>query len=385
MKRLSAARPWLAAYVIVVGFTVGLLVNRLPLGRQAITTSGGAESVQQHGVERDAPPEPPLWQQLFRPSPPTARWMLRLGIPMLAVADGSAAEEEQQELIVLSVTGHTGEKPDTLFQTVLPFLRTNHAAGGKEPVDSPPQQEPVQQPPVVEKPPAAPPKQTEDPKQAKPAVVNGGLPVVGIYHTHDGESYLSEFPTLALRTAKDLDLIRSDDHKKRTIMGVGQTLAQQLEQLGVTTVYAKYTHQALGYNYAYRMSRDTARRILKEHPSVKILLDVHRDGAWGLDTTALIDGKKVAKVRCIIGNESQPRWQQNMQFCDRVMEELEQQAPGITFPTKVQPDTYNQDLTPGAILLEIGGATNQYAEAERAVAYLAKALNQIIRDGAYPR
>lgn len=53
--------------------------------------------------------------------------------------------------------------------------------------------------------------------------------------------------------------------------------------------------------------------------------------------------------------------------------------------TREQNDTYNQDLMPGAILMEIGDAQHRYEEAERAAHYLAEALADLIRDGKYPK
>lgn len=368
-----AARPFLIAYVVVIGFTIGLLVNRSPGPRQAVpAVTGAAETASEMGPEGE---EPPLWQQVFHPSQPTARWLLRMGLPMLTAAGDSASQEERRYL--LYVTGHGGDQPQTFFQTMLPFLRPATVAEEPSP------------PPVTGGSPATPkpPKEnvTQPAAPERPKAVAGGQPLVGIYHTHDWESYISEFPAFKVTMPRDLNKITSEDHSKRTVMGVGKTLALKLFEHGVTTVYADYTHKDPGYVEAYKTSRSTARDILKRAPTVKVLLDLHRDFGWGMDATTVVAGKKVAQIRCIIG-KSNTHWQQNQAFCDKITARLEEKHPGITLPTRVQDgDTYNQDLMTGAILLEIGTALNHYDEADRSAVYLAEVLADMLRNGEYPR
>jgi len=382
------ANPLLVAYVAVVMVTLGLLVNRRPHPEEAVPVMA-VPGQPEHASERELA-EPPLWLQLFRPSPPTARLLLRMALPALPMGRGAG---EARNLQVL----WTGpERPQTLFQVALPFLRsgTEVAGGPPAPPSRPPTVTPpapsTAKPPVSQPPPSS---QTQTPKPAPPPAeekeslaVAGGVPLVGIYHTHDWESYHSEFPALALNNPRDLSKIASYDHSLRTIVDIGETLALHMRDMGVTTVHAPFKHQELGYDYAYSSSRNTARQILKEAPSVKVLLDLHRDGTWGLDSTTEIGGEKVARLRCVIGKrDDQPNWQQNKSFCDSLMARLEEDYPGITLPTVTQEYRYNQDLIPGAILLEVGNATNRYDEAERAVGYLANVLAEMIREGEYPK
>jgi stage II sporulation protein P len=372
-KRNIAARPLLIAYVLAVGFVVGILINRAPSGHAVPTLADGAAGAAE--TERELP-DTPIWLQLFRPSQPTARWLLRMGLPILSVADGTAQEAQRRNLITYW-TGQAGQQPQSFFETMLPFLRS---AG--EP--KPPAGQPPSGPPVVTRPP-----ETDTPAKpddtGKTAPVAGGLPLIGIYNTHDWESYISEFPGFVAKQPDDLNKIVSQDHDKRTVMELGKALGTSLFKLGVGNVYADYTHHDLGYDYAYRSSRNTIKDILGKAPTVKVLLDIHRDsGVPGLDNTTTIAGQRVAQIRCIIG-KSNPHYEQNEAFCDQLMKRLEQMHPGIALPTRVKPDNvYNQDVMPGAILLEIGTTMNQYAEAERATGYLAEALAALMRDGAYP-
>lgn len=381
-KPAGTAKPLLLAYVLVVGFTAGLLVNRTPGQDKPVAAVGSSQSGSGRPLDPERElPEPPLWLQLFRPSLPTARALLRSGLPFLSTVDGSALELESRSLM-LYLAGGVQEPPQTLFQTMLPFLRSTASEPSPQGGALPPTGSDLSAGGVQSGGQAAAPGLPS--AEAEKPAVDGGQPVVGIYHTHDWESYISEFPALKVEQPQDLTLIQSESHKERTVMDVGLQLAVALKEQGITTVYADATHQRLGYNYAYTASRETAKQILREYPSVKILVDVHRDGAWGLDTTTVIDGQRVAQVRCIIG-QNQPHWEENKAFCDRLMDRLDQMYPGIALPTRVQEDRYNQDLAPGAILLEVGGALNQYEEAERTVGYVSEAMAALIREGAYPR
>lgn len=393
-KRIWVAKPFLIAYVVILGFTVGLLISRRPEMDPAVPAAAGAgyQSMVEHGGQQQRR-EPPLWLQLFRPTQATARLALRAAIPHLWAVDGSALSRQEQHIVVYW-TGKYGEKPQTLFQTMLPFLRQSSTVALQRPPApevSPPAAEPppVQpDPPPQTKPESGTPTTGQEggtaPGKSKPAI-NMGLPLVGVYHTHDWESYISEFPGLSVRSNQDLAKVVSYDGKKKTIVDLGNALAVHLRDEGVTTVHAPFKHQDLGYDFAYRASRDTVKKILERAPTTRVLLDLHRDGVVGLNSTTVINGQKVAQIRCIIGQYQQPKWEKNQAFCESLMARLEKLYPGLTLPTRVQNDTYNQDIMPGAILLEIGNAMNRYEEAERAVAYLAKALAAAIRDGDYPK
>lgn len=387
-RRIWTTKPLLIAYVVVVGAMAGLMLNRRPPPEEALpaATSTGQH---QHGAtaqrerEREVT-EAPSWLQLFRPSTLTARRWLSMGLPIFGPGGGGGKTRDPMPIYW---TGRAADRPQTLFQVLLPFMKPKAtAAAPPTPApDRPTAAQPTPQPNPPQGETAQPPPTPPSGTTPRPAVLNNGLPLVGIYHTHDWESYISEFPALPVFGADDLGKVASHDHAKRTIVDVGRTLALKLRDLGVTTVHAPFRHQELGYDYAYQSSRETAKRILKEAPSVKIMIDLHRDSAWGLDTTADVKGEKAAKMRCVIGTKvDNASWEQNKRFCDQVMERLGKIDPELTLPTLTQEYRYNQDLLPGAILLEIGGALNQYDEAERAVGYLAEVLVAMMREGAYP-
>lgn len=372
-----AARPFVLAYLFLITLTLAVMVRRAPqesavpavaaapptaqAGKPAgqSTPAQGATSVHdQEPVVPKPGPQRPAWLEIFRPSQRTALKLLRASLPFLAEPDEKSPE--QKIALLVYRTGPGDGAPKTFLQSLFPFLREETPT--------------IQVPPVAIKPEKTPETPKTEPQQPKPTPPQ---PLVGIYHTHDWESYISEFPDLKLEQVQDLDLISSEDHQKKTVVDLGQRLATLLSQQGIVTVHSEQRHQRLKYENAYLLSRITAEQILKEEPTTRLLIDLHRDAAWEYTPVAKIEGQEVAQIRCIIGGNN-PGWAVNEAFCERLMATLEKQYPGLTLPTLVKEDRYNQDLLPGAILLEIGSATNSYDQANRAISLLAKGLADLV-------
>lgn len=221
--------------------------------------------------------------------------------------------------------------------------------------------------------------------------VAGGVPLVGIYHTHEYESYISEFPGLNPRSDADWLKVASAD-PQHNIIRVGRHLADALCRRGITVVHSPSPNAAAGgYDNAYEVSYRTARYILEQYPTVRVLLDIHRDGQdpARADVTAQVGGKPVARVMLVVGagtsEQPQPRFQQNLTWAQRVDQALDQRYKGVSRGVAVRPYWYNQHLAPGALLLEVGSVRNHMDEALRTAEILADVLADLIRNGQYPR
>jgi stage II sporulation protein P len=71
---------------------------------------------------------------------------------------------------------------------------------------------------------------------------------------------------------------------------------------------------------------------------------------------------------------SHPGWQENLSLALKLQVQLERLAPGITRPINLRSQRFNQDLSPGALLVEVGAAGNSRAEALRAAEILGEAI-----------
>lgn len=209
--------------------------------------------------------------------------------------------------------------------------------------------------------------------------LNADQPQVLILHTHATETYQTWD-----------DLVYDPDFSARTtntalnMCAVGDRMTEILNEAGVYTVHDTTLHDSPSYTESYARSAQTARAWLERYPSIKVILDVHRDAIETSDGARIkplceIDGQDTAQVMIIAGCDNGstvnlPHWQQNLKFAAAWETEMESLYPGLTRPVLCGYRFYNQDVTTGSLLIEIGGHANTLAEAVRGGEYAARAL-----------
>lgn len=208
--------------------------------------------------------------------------------------------------------------------------------------------------------------------------LTGDEPTVLIYHTHamesytpqTGEDYTEEVP---FRTA-DLDY---------NMVSIGTRLAELLEKAGISVLHDTTLHDAASYNGSYTSSRETVEGYLAQYPSIRLVLDIHRDAAEDgnghqVAATAETAQGDTARLMLVLGSEAgglyNPNWQENYALAVKLQAVLEQESPGLCRELHLTDQRYNQDLSPGALLIEVGAAGNSHDEALRAMTPLAEAI-----------
>lgn len=199
-----------------------------------------------------------------------------------------------------------------------------------------------------------------------------GTPLIAIYNTHNAETYI---PTAGKARV---------DGENGGVALVAQTLTNKLEEkYGITTVYADTIHDYPDYIKSYTNSSRTVKTLLEKYPDLKILIDVHRDALPSKDSLTMnINGQSTARIMFVVGSDERsphPNWKQNQALAQKINDVLESKQPGICRGVRVKPGTYNQQLHPGAILVEVGNDNNSLKEAERAVIILAEALSEVLK------
>lgn len=201
-------------------------------------------------------------------------------------------------------------------------------------------------------------------------------PQVLIYHTHATEAFESSTEYFD-KTYNSRQLENS-----LNIVSVGDKIAQQLESAGIKTLHDTTAHDYPSYNGSYNRSAKTIQDYLKEHPTIKVILDIHRDAierdGSRLSTVATVDGKDAAQVMiisgCDDGTMEYPNWKSNLRFAARLQNEMETLYPGLTRPLMFCYRRYNQHMSTGALLLEIGSHGNTLAEAQYSGELVGKSL-----------
>lgn len=204
--------------------------------------------------------------------------------------------------------------------------------------------------------------------------LTGDDPTVLILHSHTSECYAD--------TPEGADAYRTQDESKN-MLAVGQALTQQLQAAGISVLHDRTVHDYPSYNGSYTLSRATVRKYLEAYPSIQLVLDLHRDamtdtsGNQIASTVETPDGA-AAQLMLVVGTNSgrltHPGWQQNMALAAKLHAQLERQCPGICRPISIRSQRFNHDLSPGAMLIEVGAAGNTLAEALGAVKVLSTAI-----------
>ena len=212
---------------------------------------------------------------------------------------------------------------------------------------------------------------------------NSAQPQVLIMHTHATESYQT-WPDPVF----DPGYTARSKSTALNMCAVGEKMAQVLNAAGIRTLHDETLYDAPGYTDSYKRSRAGVQTYLERYPSIKVVLDVHRDAIEDSDGTRVkpvceIDGERTAQVMVIAGcgNGSSialPNWRLNLRFAAEWEAAMESAYPGLTRPVLCGYRFYNQDLTTGSLLIEIGGHANTLDEALRAGEYAAKALAAVL-------
>lgn len=213
-------------------------------------------------------------------------------------------------------------------------------------------------------------------------------PQVIIYHTHTTETY-----ELYDKTTYDSDFNAKTTEPDKNMTAVGDAICEQLEACGITVIHDTLVHDYPSYNGAYESSRETVSELLEEYPSVKIALDIHRDGIETSDGVRLqpvaeIDGKEAAQIMiisgCDDGTMNMPDYMKNFAFACELQSQLETMYSGLTRPVLFDYRFYNQDLTTGSLLIEVGSHGNTLDQAVYSGELIGKALAGMFTDGGLP-
>lgn len=196
---------------------------------------------------------------------------------------------------------------------------------------------------------------------------SGSEPQVLIMHTHTTESYLPFTGAYYDKTYAS----RSTDNSQNMV-AVGDKIAAALENYGIGVLHDTTQHDYPSYNGSYNRSYVTVQNYLTQYPSIKVVLDIHRDAIISSDgaitaPVAEIEGKTAAQVMIIAGCDdgtmNHPNYMQNLSFAAVLQTQIESDHPGLTRPILFDYRYYNQSLSTGSLLIEVGGHANTLDQA----------------------
>ena len=206
----------------------------------------------------------------------------------------------------------------------------------------------------------------------------GDGPQVLIVHTHGSESYTPDasFPYTPTENTRTTDT-------RYNVVRVGDELQKVLEENGVQAVHIRDIFDSPAYSGSYDRSLAAIEDALAEYPTIKVVIDVHRDSILTDDGTAYktsctIDGEEMAQLMFVVGTDEgglyHPDWQDNLNYVTNLQYQLNRSYPGLMRPVNLRTQRFNQHASPGSMLVEVGSSGNTMPEALAAIRLFGQTL-----------
>ena len=208
-------------------------------------------------------------------------------------------------------------------------------------------------------------------------------PQVLILHSHATESYAPTDKYRFSHTSED----RTTDPRYNMVR-IGAELKDELAERDIGSVHLTDLFDYPEYNNSYARSCTAAQNALSKNPSIKIVLDLHRDSiinSEGVKTklTTTIDGEKVAQVMLVVGTDElglkHDNWKTNLKFAAHFQKFLLKEEENFARPINLRTSRFNGHTAPGAVIVEVGTGANTIEEALASVKYIANAVENLIK------
>ncbi|MBQ3548942.1 MAG: stage II sporulation protein P [Oscillospiraceae bacterium] len=209
----------------------------------------------------------------------------------------------------------------------------------------------------------------------RPAASANG-PQVLILHTHGSEAYTlpkgQSYPSTGNYRTSDTSC---------SVVRIGDEIAAALSSYGISVLHDRTLYDDPLYSDAYSRSAAGAEMYLEKYPSLYYILDIHRDAVEDAQHNqyklVAQEDNTVAQMSFVIGT-NYDHWQENLSLAVAVSQQVQQDYPTAMRPIILRSSRYNQHLSPGALLLEVGAAGNSLDEARHAGRIFAAALAEVI-------
>ena len=208
-------------------------------------------------------------------------------------------------------------------------------------------------------------------------------PQILILHTHGSEAYTP---------AGDETIVWSGDHRttdtRCNVVRVGDEMAEVFGQAGISVLHDRTLYDYPSYAGAYDRSLVAIQNYLKQYPSIRFILDVHRDAIEDgqgnqYKVVSAIDGEgTAAQLSIVVGSDgsglTHPNWMENLRLAVAIQENILAKYPTLMRPVLLRNSRYNQHATAGSLLVEVGSAGNSPEEAVLAGRLFAERMAEVL-------
>lgn len=200
-------------------------------------------------------------------------------------------------------------------------------------------------------------------------------PQILIYHTHSQEGFR--------------DSTQGDLHE--SVVGLGDYLTEILtKRYGFQVLHDRSTYDT-DRDRAYGVAGPALEQILKEYPSIEVVIDLHRDGV-SKDTYLITEVNDTVMAPIMFFNGlcytnkngaltslKNPNLQTNLAFSLQMELLAGEYYPGFSRGIYLKGLRYNMHYCPKSLLVEVGAQTNSLQEAMNAMPPLADVLSRVLR------
>lgn len=203
-----------------------------------------------------------------------------------------------------------------------------------------------------------------------------------IFHTHTTESYTpsEKFNYQMTGTYRTTDLNFS-------VARVGNDLTDLLTLKGYNVIHNTTLHDSPAYSGSYDRSYKTVSDMINAGNSSQLIIDLHRDAVGsGTDygPTVKINNEVVAQLMIVVGTDAggleHPNWKENLKFAVKLQAKANEMYPGLFRPINLSSSRYNQHLSKGAIIIEVGATANTMEQCLGSMKYLASAIDEVMKE-----
>ncbi len=182
-----------------------------------------------------------------------------------------------------------------------------------------------------------------------------------IYNTHQSEKY-ADFDVL--NAALNLKNILADFNIEAIV-----------EETNITEEVKKNNYT---YSQSYRVTKSLMTNYLNK--DISLFIDLHRDSSAKNITTTTVDGVNFAKMMFVVGGKHES-YMENYRVSDAINKILKNNNNQISRGLLLRKSSsYNQELDPNVVLIELGGPENTKEEVLNTLQVLAKSIYEYLEE-----
>ncbi len=210
-------------------------------------------------------------------------------------------------------------------------------------------------------------------------------PQILILHTHGSEAYTP---------AAGTSVVWSGDYRttdtRYNVVKVGDEMAAVFGEAGISVLHDRTLYDYPSYSGAYDRALSAIQSYLAQYPSIRFILDVHRDAIEDgqgnqYKVVSPIEGVGTsAQMTLVVGSDgsglTHPDWMENLKLAVAIQQDILAEYPTLMRPLLLRKSRYNQHATTGSLLVEVGAAGNSPEEAALAGRLLAERMIAVLED-----